>query len=89
MQGDGELVMYGPSGRAIWSTDRFTSNWSSQEYVIFQGDGNLVTYGGGRAIWNTRTGGSGANHFEVQSDGNLVIYRGSTPVWDSLTTGRI
>ena len=88
MQGDGNLVMYGPSGRAIWSTDRYTSNWRSQEYVIFQGDGNLVTYGGGRAIWHTSTGGRGGNHFEVQSDGNLVVYRDSTPLWASNTGGR-
>ncbi|MCD9625250.1 CHAP domain-containing protein [Rhabdothermincola salaria] len=88
MQGDGNLVLYGPSGRALWATSWKTSNWRAQEYVVFQSDGNLVTYGGGRAIWHTHTGGSGAGRFSVQSDGNLVIYRGSTPVWWSGTAGR-
>lgn len=89
MQTDGNLVLYGPSGRAIWSTDRFTSNWRSQEMVIFQGDGNLVTYGGGRAIWASNTSGRQGNHFEVQSDGNLVIYRNTTAVWASNTAGQV
>jgi len=88
MQGDGNLVLYGPSGRAIWATSWRTGAWQSQEFVVFQGDGNLVTYGGGRAIWASGTGGSGAGAFAVQSDGNLVIYRGSTPVWASNTAGR-
>ena len=88
MQTDGNLVLYGPSGRALWATNRYTSAWTSQEYVIFQGDGNLVTYGGGRAIWASNTAGRGGDHFEVQSDGNLVIYRGSTPLWASNTVGQ-
>lgn len=87
MQGDGNLVLYGPSGRALWATSWRTSAWQSQEYVVFQSDGNLVTYGGGRAIWASNTWGSGADRFVVQSDGNLVIYRGATPVWASNTSG--
>lgn len=88
MQTDGNLVLYGPSGRAVWATDRVTGAWRSQESVVFQSDGNLVTYGGGRPIWASNTAGRGADHFEVQSDGNLVIYRGGTPVWASNTAGR-
>lgn len=88
MQGDGNLVLYGPSGRAIWATSWITSAWRSQEFVIFQSDGNLVTYGGGRAIWATNTGAKGADRFVVQGDGNLVVYRGSTPLWASNTAGR-
>ncbi|RHW25430.1 CHAP domain-containing protein [Nocardioides immobilis] len=88
MQDDGNLVLYAPSGRALWSTDRLTSAWRSQEFVIFQGDGNLVTYGGGRAIWASGTAGRGGDHFEVQGDGNLVVYAGSRPLWASNTAGR-
>ena len=87
MQGDGNLVLYGPSGRALWATSWLTSSWRSQEFVIFQSDGNLVTYGGGRAIWHTNTWGKGADKFVVQSDGNLVIYSGSTALWNSKTAG--
>lgn len=88
MQDDGNLVLYGPTGRALWATSFKTSAWGAQEYVIFQADGNLVTYGGGRAIWNSGTYGRGADRFVVQSDGNLVIYRGATPLWSSGTAGR-
>ena len=88
MQNDGNLVLYGPSGRALWATSFRTGSWRSQEYVIFQADGNLVTYGGGRAIWSSGTPGSGAR-FVVQNDGNLVIYNGSNrAVWSSGTAGR-
>ena len=88
MQGDGNLVLYGPTGRALWATSFRTSAYSAQEFVIFQPDGNLVTYGGGRAIWASGTAGRGGDRFVVQSDGNLVIYRGSTPLWSSGTAGR-
>jgi hypothetical protein len=88
MQLDGNLVLYGPSGRAIWATSWHTSGWSAQEYVVFQADGNLVTYNGSRAIWASGTGGSGAGTFVIQNDGNLVIYRGSGAVWASNTSGR-
>lgn len=88
MQTDGNLVLYGPSGRALWATSWRTSAWQQQEFVIFQSDGNLVTYGSGRAIWASNTAGRGGNHFEVQSDGNLVVYANSTPLWASNTAGQ-
>lgn len=89
LQGDGNLVLYGPSGRAIWATDRVTSRWQEQVRVIFQGDGNLVTYdANNRPIWATGTAGRGATHFVVQGDGNLVIYANSRPLWASNTAGR-
>lgn len=88
MQGDGNLVLYGPSGRALWATSWATGAWPAQESVIFQGDGNLVTYGGGRAIWASGTAGRGGNQFVVQSDGNLVIYGGGRAIWASNTAGR-
>jgi surface antigen len=89
MQGDGNLVLYGPSGRALWATSWRTGYWSQQEYVVFQSDGNLVTYGGGRAIWASNTAGRGGTQFAVQSDGNMVIYANSTPLWASNTAGQL
>ena len=83
MQGDGNLVLYGPSGRAQWANHRFSSS-----FVVMQGDGNLVTYGGSGATWASNTWGSGADRLVVQSDGNLVLYAGSRPVWASNTAGR-
>jgi hypothetical protein len=84
LQTDGNLVLYGPTGRAIWANNRFNT-----AFVTFQSDGNLVGYtDAGVPTWYTGTAGSGANVFYVQSDGNLVIYAGSRAVWSSGTAGR-
>lgn len=55
--------------------------------LLLQADGNVVLYAAGyRVIWNSQTGGSGANHLVMQSDGNLVLYRSNgTPAWKSNT----
>lgn len=42
--------------------------------LIQQGDGNLVLYQGGKALWSARTGGHPAAQTVLQGDGNLVIY---------------
>ena len=85
LQGDGNLVLYGPSGRALWATNRYTT-----DFVVMQSDGNFVCYtNGGSAVWASSTNGSGGDHFVVQSDGNLVIYTaGGHAVWASNTAGR-
>jgi hypothetical protein len=56
--------------------------------LIMQGDGNLVLYQGGTALWASGTVGSGADEAIMQGDGNLVLYTSSgTPVWASNTAG--
>ena len=82
---DGNLVIYGPSGRAIWAMHR-----PNAEFLIMQPDGNLVQYpSSGPATWSTNTLGSGAGYVVMQSDGNLVVYRNNgVPVWWTGTTGR-
>ncbi len=56
--------------------------------LIYQGDGNLVLYQNGAAIWNSGTNGTSAGRTAMQSDGNLVIYNASNvPVWASNTSG--
>jgi hypothetical protein len=55
---------------------------------VYQGDGNLVLYDGGRATWASNTGGRPTGVCIMQGDGNLVIYTpGSRPIWASNTWG--
>jgi lysozyme len=72
-QGDGNVVLYTSSGRALWST---RTHGRATESLVMQGDGNLVLYApGGRAIWSTGTHGNPGAFLAVQDDGNVVIYR--------------
>jgi hypothetical protein len=83
LQGDGNLVLYGPSGRALWANNRFNT-----DLVIMQGDGNLVGYtNSGVATWASNTVGR-ANMLVVQSDGNLVLYGPSGAAWATGADGR-
>ena len=54
MQGDGNLVFYGPDDSVIWSTG--TSGNAGADLVM-QTDGNLVIYKGSTPIWASGTGG--------------------------------
>jgi len=83
MQGDGNIVVYGPNG-AAWAS------WTAVPgtVLVLQTDGNLVAYAGSRAVWFTGTDGSGANRLVMQDDGNLVLYRADgAPVWSTGTRG--
>lgn len=53
---------------------------------VYQDDGNLVLYDGGRALWATGTNGRGVGVAIMQTDGNLVVYgRGGKVFWSSGT----
>jgi hypothetical protein len=88
MQGDGNLVLYGPRGPR-WATG---TNGRTVAQAVMQGDGNLVMYGpGGEYIWDSATNGTPGAWLLVQNDGNLVIYGpGGNPLWATNTniTGR-
>jgi hypothetical protein len=84
MQGDGNLVLYGPSG-ALWGSG---TQGNPGAYALMQGDGNLVVYlqGGQTALWSSRTYGNSGAHLVVQCDGNVVIYSQSGPaIWSTGT----
>ena len=84
MQGDGNLVEYGPSG-ALWAT--YTNPGSSR--LVNQGDGNLVVYpDSGGVAWASNTSGGGATLI-VQNDGNVVLYGSGGPTWSTYTAGGV
>jgi hypothetical protein len=91
MQPDGNLVLNGPGGHAIWNAG--TSG--AGNYMVMQPDGNLVVYNsaGTAALWyTTGHGGSLApgGYVRVQNDGNLVVYTTSgAAAWNAGTAGLI
>lgn len=86
MQQDSNLVLYGPSGRALWASNTVGRG---ADHVRMQGDGNLVIYTAkGKPIWASNTAGHYKAHLVVQNDGNVVIYEGKTPLWATGTDGR-
>jgi cell wall-associated NlpC family hydrolase len=48
-----------------------------------QGDGNLVVYRRGKAIWSSRTNHHAGAILDMQDDGNLVIYWKGRALWAS------
>lgn len=88
MQGDGNLVLYGPGGRPLWNTG---TAGSGAVFAGMQGDGNLVLYTSDlRPKWSSGTAGHNNSRLIAQSDGNLVLYNpNNTPVWNSGTGGSV
>jgi hypothetical protein len=80
MQGDGNFVVYGPSG-AIFAT----GTGYAGTVATMQGDGNFVLYRPGTIpVWATGTSGHANSIITIQNDGNLVVYApGTIAVWDS------
>jgi len=85
LQGDGNLVLYGPGGEAMWAsnTNGHTKVWN----VVMQTDGNLVIYDcHNHPLWASNTNGKPGASLIVQNDGNVVIYdTGNHPLWASNT----
>ncbi|MFC1403566.1 MULTISPECIES: beta-galactosidase [Streptacidiphilus] len=53
-----------------------------------QGDGNLVLYRSGTALWSSGTANSAASQAIMQGDGNLVLRNSAgTSLWSSRTSG--
>lgn len=55
---------------------------------VLQGDGNLVLYSHGNAIWSSKTAGKSVSNLDLQVDGNMVLYgTNGKAVWNSRTPG--
>jgi surface antigen len=54
--------------------------------LIMQGDGNLVLYHEGTALWSSGVEGEGS-YVAMQGDGNLVIYNHGSTKWNTNTAG--
>ena len=59
------------------------------DYTLdMQGDGNLVLYQSGTALWSSGTAGSPADRALMQGDGNFVLYNSAgTAEWSTKTAG--
>lgn len=72
LQGDGNLVLYDPAGRARWASG------ARGVRVAVQRDGNVVLYSAaGPAVWSTGTAAPwppATVELALQPDGNLVLY---------------
>lgn len=91
MQGDGNLVLYAPSGQPLWATD---TRGKPATRAQFQKDGNLVIrsrrgYGvpEGTGYWDSGTARRGVTSLVFQTDGNLVWYAGRRAVSSTGTAG--
>jgi hypothetical protein len=81
-QRDGNLVLYGPGNRALWSSN---TQGRPVEKCIMQTDGNLVLYlPGGQPIWSSNTYRFPGSFLWLQNDGNLVLYH-PVAVWSTGT----
>jgi hypothetical protein len=70
-QGDGNLVLYGPSG-AVWESG---TAGQGALHCEMQADGNFVIYhASGAEPWASNTGGLAGAELRVQDDGYIVIY---------------
>ncbi len=83
MQGDGNLVTYGPSGPQ-WASG---TSGRGGNFVVFQGDGNLVMYNiFGGAIWASGSKSTHPGALIMQGDGNFVAYNtNAQAIWSART----
>ncbi|WP_157498797.1 reprolysin-like metallopeptidase [Geodermatophilus sp. Leaf369] len=82
MQGDGNLVAYAPSGRALWAT----STYAPGAALVVQPDGNVVlTSPTGQVLWHSNTWNNSGAGLAVRDDGSVaVLDRSGKVLWSSL-----
>jgi zinc D-Ala-D-Ala carboxypeptidase len=79
MQGDGNLVLYGPGG-PTWSSGTAVPG----AYADLQAGGSLVVFAAGRGtLWSSYSDGHPGAALMLRDDGVLVLAKGATVLWDS------
>lgn len=88
LQGDGNLTVYSPGYRVLWSSG---TGGKGVSYAVMQSDGNLVLYRSNwTPVWASGTDGYGLSFAVIQNDGNFVSYKYSgQPTWSTETNGRL
>jgi hypothetical protein len=82
-QDDGNLVLYGTGGAAVWASN---TAGSSTGYAVMQGDGNLVIYDlSSRAVWASHTDTHPGAWLAVDNGGFVTVISpdGGTQLWRS------
>jgi hypothetical protein len=69
--------------------EEFIVSPNGRYILVMQGDGNLVMYSKGRALWSSGTNRNNGAYLGIQGDGNMVIYKSDrrTPIWSTGTVG--
>jgi len=86
-QKDGNLVVYNPKDKAVWSSN---THKNGAEFLAMQSDGNLVIYNKhSQPIWASNTHGNRGAVLAIQDDGNVVIYNANEKaIWSTGTHGK-
>ncbi len=75
------------TGSQTLGIGQYITSPDGQYELVMQGDGNLVEYQNGTALWSSQTGGESGATATMQADGNLVLYRSGSAIWNSQTQG--
>ena len=65
-QTDGNLVLYNPERKAVWSSQTAGRNATQ---LVMQSDGNLVIYAGSKPLWSTETSGHPGAFLAMEAKG--------------------
>jgi hypothetical protein len=83
-----ETSIYGLRANELLYPNESRTSVDGRFTLVYQGDGNLVLYYGGLALWASDTWGTQPGYAVMQGDGNLVVYDAyGIPRWSSNTWG--
>ena len=81
LQADGNFVVYGAPGQALWASGTSVDCGSGQCRGSFQNDGNLVLYQNEVPYWSTNTAGTGAVQIRFSPISPYLQINSDSVVW--------